>query len=201
MAYRKTEKVLAQQKAKRELIIACAIDVIARSGDGALIDGTAARAGVSVGLLYNYFPDRNELFNATMTYLAARHIAEMQAAAAAETTHLMALAFAIATLYRQFDSQQLVRTMAAALHYRIAIRGELERLLRLADQGVGPKDRALLAAAIMGVLFGVYDAVDAGSRNRAPTALLFVLRGVGITDAEARRILARGWGQTLAGAV
>lgn len=201
MAYRKTEKVQAQLEAKRSLIVACAVDVVAKSGDGALVEATAARAGVSAGLLYRYFADRDELFAAVVAYVQARDIAEMRQSAEIETTPLTALAFAVAALYRQFDSAHMVRTMAAAPSYRLAIRAELERLMRLADLGTGPKDRALIAAAVMGVLFGIFEADEAGTRNRAPTALLFVLRGIGLSDNQARKILARGWGHSLAGAV
>ncbi len=202
MAYRKTEKVLAQLQAKRELIVASAIDVICRSGDGnGLMELAAARAGVSVGSVYNNFADRYDLSAAVVAHVQARDLAEMKAAAEAEAAPLMALAFAIAAFYRQLENPQLVRTIAAAPAYRLAIRGELEKLLRAADLGTGPKDRALLAAALMGVLFGVFEADEAGTRNRAPTALLFVLRGIGLTDSQARKILARGWGGVTAGAV
>jgi len=62
MAYRKTEKVLANLEARRNSILASAIDVIARSGmDGLTTDAVAARAGIAAGLMYKYFPDKTEL--------------------------------------------------------------------------------------------------------------------------------------------
>jgi AcrR family transcriptional regulator len=73
MAYRKTEKVLANLEARRNSILASAIDVIAKSGmEGLTTDAVAARAGVAAGLMYNYFPDKTELVAAVFAKLLAR---------------------------------------------------------------------------------------------------------------------------------
>jgi len=81
VAYRKTEKVLAQLEAKRNSIIASAIDVIGKSGmDGLTTDAVAERAGISNGLIYNYFPDKTELLAAVVAKCLERDLAAMKEA-------------------------------------------------------------------------------------------------------------------------
>ena len=96
MAYRKTEKVLANLEARRNSILASAIDVIARSGmEGLTTDAVAERAGVATGLMYKYFPDKAELIAAVVAHLLARDVAAIRDAAQAEKDPLHALAAAM----------------------------------------------------------------------------------------------------------
>src|SRR5258705_10485654 len=100
MAYRKTEKVLASLEARRNSILASAIDVIARSGmEGLTTDAVAARAGIAAGLMYKYFPDKTELIATVTAQLLARDIAAMRKAAAAEKDPVPALAAAIVGVF------------------------------------------------------------------------------------------------------
>jgi AcrR family transcriptional regulator len=81
MAYRKTEKVLAQLEAKRNSLIAAAIDVIEKHGlDGLTTDLVADRAGVAAGLLYRYFPDKTELLAAAVAQCLERDLTAMKEA-------------------------------------------------------------------------------------------------------------------------
>lgn len=191
MAYRKTEKVLAQLEAKRNSFIASAIDVIAKSGmEGLTTDAVAARAGVADGLLYSYFPDKTELLAAVVAHVLARDLAAIREAAIAEREPTQALAAAIAVFYGRMESPRVVRAMADQPAYLLPIRAELERLLKPATAGLAPKARALAAGQALGAIFGAYGVSD-GSKNNAPATVLFVLRGIGLSDAAARKIVER----------
>jgi len=197
MAYRKTEKVLASLEARRNSILASAIDVIARAGmEGLTTDAVAARAEVAEGLIYKYFADKTELIAAVVAHLLARDLAAMQEAASVEKTPLPALAAAIAVFFARMDSAHLVRAMAGAPVYQIGIRAEVERLIRATDLDLTPKARTLAAAGALGALYGFFGVSD-GSKNRAPAAILFVLRGIGASDAVARKTVARMYGSSM----
>src|SRR5258707_14208662 len=98
MAYRKTEKVLASMEARRNSILASAIDVITKSGmEGLTTDAVAERAGIAAGLTYSYFADKDELIAAVIAHLLARDVAAMKGAAGIEKDDpLQALAAAMA---------------------------------------------------------------------------------------------------------
>jgi len=74
--------------------------------------------------------------------------------------------------------------MASQEAYCAGIRAELQRLIR-ASIDLNPKERAEAAAGALGALYGLSD----GSRNRAPEAVQFALRGIGVSDAVARRLI------------
>jgi AcrR family transcriptional regulator len=197
MAYRKTEKVLATLEARRNSILASAIDVIAKSGmEGLTTDAVAARAGIAAGLTYKYFADKDELVAAMFAHLLARDVAAMKVAAGVEKDPLQALATAMAVFFGRLDNAHLVRAMTGAPIYQLGVRTELERLIQAADLDLTPKARTLAAAGAVGALYGFVGVSD-GSKNRAPTALLFVLRGIGVSDAVARKVLARMYGQAM----
>ena len=197
MAYRKTEKVLANLEARRNSILASAIDVIAKSGmEGLTTDAVAARAAVAVGLIYKYYPDKTELIAAVFAHLLARDLAAMRDAAIVEKTPLPALAAAIAVFFARLDNAHLVRAMASAPVYQLGVRVELERLIRATDMDLTPKARTLAAAGALGALYGFF-AVSDGSKNRAPAAILFALRGIGVSDAVARKVVARMYGLSM----
>lgn len=192
MAYRKTEKVLAKLEARRHSIMACAIDVLSKSGMGGLTtDAVAERAGIAVGLIYKYFPDKTELLAAVVAQLLARDIAAVREASIAEKDNpLHALAAGITVLYHRMDNPRLVKAMVAQPAYRLGIRTELERLIRAAMTDLSAKDRLLASAAALGAIYGLYDVSD-GSKNRASAAVAFVLRGIGVTDDVSGNIIAR----------
>ena len=197
MAYRKTEKVLANLEARRNSILASAIDVIARSGmEGLTTDAVAERAGVATGLMYKYFPDKAELIAAVVAHLLARDLAAIRDAAQAEKDPLHALAVGVAVFFGRLDNAHLVRALSGAPVYQLGIRGELERLIRAAGLDLAPKARTLAAAGVVGALYGFFG-VSGTSKNAAPPAILFVLRGLGVSDATARKVLARMYGQAM----
>jgi AcrR family transcriptional regulator len=189
MAYRKTEKVLAALEARRSSILASAIDVIAKSGMESLTtDAVASRAAIGVGLIYKYYPDKTELVAAVVAHLLARDLAAMRSAADGEKDALQALAAAIAAFFARLDNAHLVRAMTGAPVYQLGIRVELERLIRATNLDLTAKGRTLAAAGALGALYGFFGVSD-GSKNRAPAAVLFALRGIGVSGAVARKVL------------
>lgn len=50
-----------RSRATVDKILAAAAQVLAEEGDGATTDRIAARAGVSIGSLYQYFPNKDAL--------------------------------------------------------------------------------------------------------------------------------------------
>src|SRR5882762_11885316 len=178
MAYRKTEKVLANLEARRNSIIASAIDVIAKFGmEGLTTDAVAERAGIAAGLMYKYFPDKAELIAAVVAHLLARDLAAIRDRANEEKNPLDALAAGAAVFFGRLDNAHLVRAMTGAPVYQLGIRAELERLIRAANLDLAPKARTLAAAGAVAALYGFFG-VSVTSKNSAPAALLFVLRGI-----------------------
>ncbi len=190
MAYRKTEKVLAQLEAKRNLILACAVDVIGKPDfDGALVEATAARAGVSVGLLYNYFPDRTELFAAVVSQVLARELAAIRNRAAEESDPVQALVGSIVVLFTSMAPREVAREPV----YQKGVRDALARLISEAAADLAPVDVKLASRAALATIFGMADAHGTLSK-RASMATQFVLRGIGVSDARVRKALAKAWG-------
>lgn len=195
MAYRKTEKVLANLEARRNSILASAIDVIARSGmEGLTTDAVATRAEIGVGLIYKYYADRTELVAAVFAKLLARDLETMRARP--EKDPLRALAVAIAVFY-SVTQLPLARACGANPVYRKGIRDELSRLIRAAVDTLDPVEVKLAAAATLGAIYGFADA-QGRAEKLASTAVLFALRGIGVPDALARKTVARMYGQVLA---
>lgn len=147
MAYRKTEKVLAQLEAKRNSLIAASIDVIEKVGlDGLTTDGVCERAGVAAGLLYRYFPDKTELLAAAVAQCLERDLAAMK-----EQSNTDGLRGAIAALAsRWVINYRIISQIGRFPAYREGVRRELARLIRASDAAESP---ALLASVVYGALF------------------------------------------------
>lgn len=189
MSYRKTEKVLAQAEAKRSVILGAAIDIIAKSGEQFTTDAVALRAGVASGLIYKYFADKNELVAAVIGQLLARDLAAMREASEEEADQARALGAAVAVLFSRLVSQRLARLRSASPAYYLTMRDEFALLIR----GIGdfrPQDAKIMAGAALGAIFGMVDA-EGGPKKNLSMTLLFVLRGVGVSEAVARRIVER----------
>lgn len=197
MAYRQTAKVLAQLEAKRNLIVASAIDVIAKVGmEGFTTDMVAARAGVAAGLLYKYFPDKAELLAAVFAHLLARDLAVIRERISVEKDPLNALAAAIAVFYTRLTWLHLVRAAMAAPLYEKGIRDEFERLIRACGVDASQKEIKWAARATLGAIVAM-TASHGREDERASMAVLYALRGIGIGNATARKVVARMYGSAM----
>ena len=147
MAYRKTEKVLAQLEAKRAGLIAASIDVIEKHGlDGLTTDLVCERAGVAAGLLYRYFPDKTELLAAVVAHWLERDLAAMK-----EASNTDGMRGAVSALCaRWVINYRIVSQIGRFPAYREGIRREFARLIRATEAA---EPAAILAAAAYGALF------------------------------------------------
>lgn len=83
--------VQGRSQATVDALLAAAAQILARSGpEAATTNAIAARAGVSIGSLYQYFPDKDALIDV----LATRHVDQMSAVMFAELADTGARTFA-----------------------------------------------------------------------------------------------------------
>lgn len=191
MVYRKTEAVLASLEAKRQGIIDSTIAIIARYGvEAVTVDLVAERAKGSVGMLYKYFPDKTEIIAAAVDLLLQRDLEAMRAAEAeASGADAMRYISALMVFYTRMEKPRLVRALFETPAYREAVRDEIARIIPYVSD-MKPKERGMAANAVLGVLYGVFQASGSGVVS-ARSAVLFALRCVGLSDGVARRSLDR----------
>lgn len=190
MAYRKTEKVLAQLAAQRDRFVNAAIEVITAGGMGAFtVENVLMRAEAPTGLFYRYFPDKAELLAEAVHRIAAADIAAIEEAAEAEDHPLDALAAALEAYYlRRRDIR--IAGLDEAPWYMSRLLDALSPLME--DCGVPMSDHTarLMAGAAMGVISGMLHTYG-GRQQNALAAVLFVLRGIGLTQAQATKAYMR----------
>ncbi|MCY0989587.1 TetR/AcrR family transcriptional regulator [Nannocystis sp. ILAH1] len=88
-AKRRRSPIQSRGQATVDAIVEAAAQILARKGPAAATtNAVAARAGVSIGTLYQYFADREAL----LQEIGRRHVAEMQAVLAAALTGIDGLA-------------------------------------------------------------------------------------------------------------
>src|SRR5687768_7969228 len=81
----------ARSKATVDTILEATARILVKHGfDGLTTNGVAAAAGVSIGSLYQYFPNKEALVSA----LIERHLTDMNAAVFAELTRVAKLPLA-----------------------------------------------------------------------------------------------------------
>jgi AcrR family transcriptional regulator len=188
MVYRKTAKVVAGLSARRALFIASSIDVISRDGIEALsVNTIAARADVSKGLLYQYFPDMAELRAAVVADLLAGDLAAVRAVAE-DGDPLERLTAAIVVFYGRLGSANLAQFRFASPGHFAPMRKEMGAMINAAAP-LAPKARLQAASAALGAIYGIH-ALSDGSNFDASAAILFVLRAVGVSEAKARLMAA-----------
>jgi len=191
MAYRKTDGVLAALAAKREAILEAALSLMAEIGaEGVTTNALAARAKVGVGSLFTHFPNIEEIKTAAAGQVLAGDLAAMREAASRERFPLNALAAALAVFYRRQTKPRLARALAGMPAYRNGVRRELARLIAHAMDidGVNAK---LLAAASLGALYGVLEALGAKHDEGPNAAISYVLLGLGVPSRGANGIAER----------
>lgn len=185
MAYRKTPKIKAHLKAQRETIVAAATAVVAKHGRDKFLVRTVERSGVSMGTVYQYFADVDELWNAVVAAALARDVAAIRDSDKypPPSTPINALARGLAVFYSTFDKPRLARALAEVPAYRKGIRSVLEPLIGAALD-LPPRAREQYAATILGALYGLS---DIGATSKA--ACEFALRALGVPSAAARAIV------------
>lgn len=183
MAYRKTANVKARLKAQREGILAAAAAVIAKHGRDKSLARVAERADISMGTIYQYFADVDELWAAVVADALTIDTTAMREAADPERTPLDALARAISVFYSLLDSApRLRKELADSVAYRKGIRAALEPMI--GALGIPPRAREQHAAAILGALYGLS---EAGASPKLVRTI--VLGALGIPERAARAIL------------
>ncbi len=191
MAYRKTAKVKAHLENKRNLIIACAVDILAKDGMAEMtIENVATRANVAMGSLYQYFPDAREFRFAVIGHLLEGDIAAIREAAEAVHYPINRVAAALSVFYARLETRPLARAVSESEAYRLAIREELAKLIGPAFD-LSPSGRRLAAAAALGALFGAFEASGPSRGSGAVEACAFVLRGLGVPVTAARKMMAQ----------
>lgn len=189
MAYRVTEKIQAQLDARRASIIKATIDVISKHGMGELTVAMICEQGqFSMGLIYKEFPDLVELKAAAAAHVLDRDRDAMRKAVADMKSPMAALATALAALYARMVHPHLVHAMVGDPVYSKGMRNEIENLIDAAFD-TDKLDIKYAARATLGALSSMAGA-QGTAQDRSQAAVLFALRGIGFTDATARRVFA-----------
>ena len=211
MPYRRTERVVRKLNERHDAIMAAARDLAVEGGIASVqILPVAEHVGIAVGTVYRYFPAKLDLIAALMAAQSQGEIAALEGAADAAPGPLSALAAAIATFAdraaanRRLAFALMAEPVEAELEsvrapIRAAIVAAFAQRIRIAI-GAGhlaEQDTALAAAALVGALIeGLVGPLVPASgedplalRERVQALTLFVLRGLGITDARARGLV------------
>lgn len=167
MAYRKTEKVLAEISGRRDVIVASAVDIISKFGIDALTGSEIAkRADLSVGLIYKHFADIDELRAFVFAQLLARDLELIRAAGT--------LPGGIRAWAKQLASDARLTAAIARDHaYRDGIKKELARMIRAA----GGDNPFILSAVVCGAVIEASGSLRPRDELALTTALL---RAVGV---------------------
>jgi AcrR family transcriptional regulator len=208
--YRQTENVTRKLAARRQTILAAAVDVASENGIAAIqIVPVAERAGIAAGTVYRYFPSKSELVAAVADAVTDQEMVALQAAVTRAPGPLSALAGTIATFAtRAIARPRLVFALiaeptepaldAARARFRGAIVAELTALIaRTLDGGyLRNQDPKLVAPALVGALIdGLVGPLalrpqDAAmARGHVQQLTLFALRGLGLPDSRARGLV------------
>ncbi|MDG4830321.1 TetR/AcrR family transcriptional regulator [Solwaraspora sp. WMMD1047] len=157
-----------------EVLLEAAAQVFQREGYAATTNRIADRAGVSIGSLYQYFPNKNAILHA----LAERHLAD-----ATETLTGLFAALRVEKPPLEPLLRRIIETVLA-LHARHPVTHRL--LFERSPRTPGNLDRlARLEELLVGELADHLDRLDAGGPDRRLTARLLVT-GV---EAQLHRVL------------
>lgn len=186
-----------------DAIVEATIRILRRDGWAACTTTRIATlAGVSVGSLYQYFPNRNAIAveivrRRTRTYLAAAIDADLSAAATPEETIDAAIEAFVTEKRKGLDVSLALRHALPEVQGRQAIIEEARRFVpalqaKLAAAGAGTTDAAQLAVAIAAVEGAIWEMMAqdeaAIGRPEAIAALSRVFRAAaGLSPAAAAR--------------
>jgi AcrR family transcriptional regulator len=154
----------SQQRSRERVdrILACASELIAETGSEPMKMGdVAARAGISIGSLYQYFPDKSAIIRALAERIHASSRACIEEALApVKTMDELSAAFAglVDVYYGLFLAEPVMRDIWGA--------AQADRKLAELELGASRIQAELLEDAMRRVTAG------SGRRNLGPTALL-----------------------------
>lgn len=200
MPYRRTPRVQARLDAQREALLAAAVALLSEQGyAGCSVAAVAARAGVSTGSVYRYFPGKAELVVEVFRGLVTREVQAVKDAAEGPGD----LIERVVAIVETFASRALKspRLAYALLAEPVDAPVEAERLVfrRVFQEAFAlhvieavkakvlpPQDADVTAAALVGavaeVLVGPLSA-GVASADTVPNLVRFTLRALGADDA------------------
>ncbi|MES2423307.1 MAG: TetR/AcrR family transcriptional regulator [Pseudomonadota bacterium] len=166
MAYQKTERVLAKSKETRERILRAVLQLVAEGGWRAVqIASVASIAGVAIGSVYRYFPDKGDLLAQAYGFHTAHETAVVGAITHGEGSALERLEAAIRTFaqravkgpklaYAMLAEPSDIQVEAARLDHHARFGAHIQAIL---DSGVAAGElqcdnTALVATCIVGAL-------------------------------------------------
>lgn len=149
----------ARAVATRDLIFEATAQILEREGEQALnTNRIAERAGVSVGTIYQYFPDKMSILVAMAQAEQARNAEENARIAARGGTHDEMLRLSMRRLIRTLDGRPATRravVRAVMAYYGAdALGREIDRTAYLlpAKRGMSRLDAFVLTRAVVGVV-------------------------------------------------
>jgi AcrR family transcriptional regulator len=185
--------------ATRDAILEAAAAAFASEGPTHVrMEDIAARAGIAVGTLYNYFQDRSALVGALLEVRTLPLLAALDAAVSADTAFQARLMRFVEVLADHFETNQALLSVLldeqrshghdarTAEHRQSVFQEVVRRGERLLSEGVRGRalrdaDPALYAALLVGMVRGMALTVLAGGDVRvsdaAPTIVDVFLRG------------------------
>ncbi|MBI1207880.1 MAG: TetR family transcriptional regulator [Azospirillum sp.] len=149
-----------RKQARPSEILAAALDVFAERGFAAArLDDVAARAGISKGTLYLYFPDKAALFKALVREAILPNLDQAEAALASHTGSAEAL---LRALVRRFLAVLLDQRLIAVPKLVIGESGNFPELAEFYLNEVIRRGKSLFAQVIeRGIAAGEFRAVPA----------------------------------------
>jgi AcrR family transcriptional regulator len=161
-------------------------------------NAVAERAGVSIGSLYQYFPNRDALTVALIERETAQLVADIESASLVESSRGCVLAMVRAAVAHQMRRPELARIIdfeerrlpLGERHQRVADVIHAALLRALTDKPEAPdlEDASLVAHDLLAIVRGMVD--DAGEREERDAAALEVrvMRAVDGYVALSRRV-------------
>ncbi|HEY4226037.1 MAG TPA: TetR/AcrR family transcriptional regulator [Pseudolysinimonas sp.] len=185
-----------QQSRSRALVarvLQAAGESFAREGfDRTTTNGIAAAAGVSVGSLYQFFGDKQAIFDALQAEWSQRLTAELDVSLIDDGRPLVEIVDDVLEVHARLDAEQpgllaVLLTRAGSRHTRSArgtIQARLEQLLASGAPGMPEGQRRIAASMLNQITLGLYtvprslDPDRDGARAEVRRALIAYLHAI-----------------------